>query len=134
MDASFLLLLWNKQCRQRGSHTTRPTQTHPCTSQHTPSCTEGKVAALYFEIILILIEDQFINKGRLVGVCGAVGSGKSSLLSAILGQMILERGRVSVDGSFAYVSQQAWIINCTLRENILFGEPFDAERYVLIIV
>lgn len=48
--------------------------------------------------------------------------------------MILERGRVSVDGSFAYVSQQAWIINCTLRENILFGEPFDAERYVLIIV
>ena len=70
------------------------------------------------------------TKSCLVGVCGAVGSGKSSLLSAVLGQMILERGRVMVDGDFAYVSQQAWIINCTLRENILFGEPFDGEKLV----
>ena len=73
------------------------------------------------------------TKGCLVGVCGAVGSGKSSLLSAVLGQMILERGRVMVDGDFAYVSQQAWIINCTLKENILFGEPFDSEKLVLLI-
>lgn len=69
-------------------------------------------------------------KGRLVAVCGTVGSGKSSLLSAILGQMILEQGRVTIDGSFAYVSQQAWIMNCTLKENILFGEPFEMEKFV----
>ncbi len=62
-----------------------------------------------------------------------MGCGKSSLLSAILGQMILERGRIAVDGNFAYVSQQAWIINCTLRENILFGEPFDVEKLVKLI-
>ena len=70
------------------------------------------------------------RKGRLVGVCGTVGSSKSSLISAILGQMILVQGRVTVDGSFAYVSQQAWIINCTLRDNILFGETFDVERLI----
>jgi ATP-binding cassette subfamily C (CFTR/MRP) protein 5 len=71
-----------------------------------------------------------VRKGRLVGVCGTVGSSKSSLISAILGQMILAQGRVTIDGSFAYVSQQAWIINCTLRDNILFGETFDVERLV----
>lgn len=72
-----------------------------------------------------------VPKGRLVAVCGTVGSGKSSLLSAILGQMILEQGRVTIDGSFAYVSQQAWIMNCTLKENILFGEPFEMEKFVV---
>lgn len=64
-------------------------------------------------------------QGKLVGVCGTVGSGKSSLLSAILNQMVLEKGRIAVDGSFAYVSQQAWIMNCSLRGNILFGELYD---------
>lgn len=63
-----------------------------------------------------------------MGICGTVGAGKSSLLSAILGQMKLEKGTVSVDGSFAYVSQQAWIMNCSLQDNILFGEPFDAKK------
>lgn len=64
-----------------------------------------------------------------MAVCGAVGSGKSSLLSAILGHMKIDQGRVSVDGSFAYVSQQAWIMNSSLRDNILFGEAFDPKRY-----
>lgn len=61
-------------------------------------------------------------QGTLVGVCGAVGAGKSSLLSAILGNMNLEKGRLALDGSLAYVSQQPWIVNSTLRDNILFGE------------
>jgi len=64
-----------------------------------------------------------------VGVCGAVGCGKSSLISALLGQMKVEEGTVSIDGSFAYVSQQAWIMNCSLQDNILFGESFDAKKY-----
>lgn len=67
-----------------------------------------------------------------MGVCGSVGSGKSSLLSAILGQMHLVKGRVSIDGSFAYVSQQAWIMNSTLRENITFGGEFDDHLYARI--
>ena len=43
--------------------------------------------------------------------------------------MKLDRGSVALDGLFAYVSQQAWIMNCSLKDNILFGEPFDAKKY-----
>ncbi|XP_043666582.1 multidrug resistance-associated protein 5-like isoform X2 [Vespula pensylvanica] len=68
-------------------------------------------------------------KGKLIGICGQVGSGKSSLLLAILGQLQIIKGQLSREGSCAYVSQQAWIINSTLKENILFGEQFDAKRY-----
>jgi ABC-type multidrug transport system fused ATPase/permease subunit len=69
-----------------------------------------------------------VRQGNLVGVCGEVGSGKSSLLSAILGKMNKECGRVMIDGSLAYVSQQPWIMNATLKDNILFGEPFNVEK------
>ncbi|XP_054839830.1 ATP-binding cassette sub-family C member 5 isoform X3 [Eublepharis macularius] len=75
--------------------------------------------------------DRF--KGKLVGICGSVGSGKTSLISAILGQMTLLEGSISVDGTFAYVAQQAWILNATLRDNILFGKEFDEERYNTVL-
>lgn len=68
-------------------------------------------------------------KGELVGICGQVGSGKSSLLLAALGQLKMTQGHISREGSCAYVSQQAWIVNTTLKENILFGNQFDAKRY-----
>uniref|UniRef100_A0A8C4M5W3 ATP-binding cassette sub-family C member 5 n=1 Tax=Equus asinus asinus TaxID=83772 RepID=A0A8C4M5W3_EQUAS len=68
-------------------------------------------------------------QGKLVGICGSVGSGKTSLISAILGQMTLLEGSIAVSGTFAYVAQQAWILNATLRDNILFGKEFDEERY-----
>ncbi|XP_068402432.1 ATP-binding cassette sub-family C member 5 isoform X5 [Eschrichtius robustus] len=71
--------------------------------------------------------DRF--KGKLVGICGSVGSGKTSLISSILGQMSLLEGSIAVNGTFAYVAQQAWILNATLRDNILFGKEFDEERY-----
>uniref|UniRef100_A0A672MLQ8 ATP-binding cassette sub-family C member 5 n=1 Tax=Sinocyclocheilus grahami TaxID=75366 RepID=A0A672MLQ8_SINGR len=73
--------------------------------------------------------DLCIRKGSLVGVCGGVGSGKSSLLSALLGQMTLLGGSVAVNGDFAYVAQQAWILNDSLRENILFGQKYIEEKY-----
>nr|CAD7442232.1 unnamed protein product [Timema bartmani] len=69
------------------------------------------------------------RKGHLVGVCGQVGSGKTSLLLAALGQIRLVTGQVTRDGTCAYVSQEPWVLNATLRENILFGENFDAKRY-----
>ncbi|XP_043560558.1 multidrug resistance-associated protein 5-like isoform X2 [Chiloscyllium plagiosum] len=68
-------------------------------------------------------------KGKLVGICGSVGSGKSSLISAVLGQLILLEGTVAVRGTFAYVAQQAWLLNATLRDNILFGKKYEEERY-----
>ncbi|KAJ2063092.1 hypothetical protein GGI17_001939 [Coemansia sp. S146] len=94
--------------------------------------------------------------GVLSIVAGPTGSGKSSLLSALIGEMTLTRGRVllptvnlrletnndykyrdiiklSDDGlairDIAYVAQEAWLRNATIRENILFGEHYDASRY-----
>ncbi|KAJ2889627.1 hypothetical protein IWW38_004597, partial [Coemansia aciculifera] len=69
------------------------------------------------------------KRNQLVAVIGRVGAGKSSLASAILGDMIKVSGKVTVCGSLAYVPQQAWIMNATLRDNILFGHRFDQVLY-----
>ncbi|XP_046853046.1 multidrug resistance-associated protein 1-like isoform X2 [Xenia sp. Carnegie-2017] len=74
-----------------------------------------------------------VNHGGLVAIVGHVGCGKSSLLSAILGDIKKLAGHVYLQGSVAYVSQQAWIQNATLRENILFGKRKNNERYRLVI-
>ena len=81
------------------------------------------------------LQDVDIKVGRnsLTAVVGAVGSGKSSLISAILGDMEKETGTVKVNGKVAYVPQQAWMLNATLKDNILFGKPFDADRYNKVI-
>ncbi|XP_075392495.1 ATP-binding cassette sub-family C member 12 isoform X3 [Tenrec ecaudatus] len=70
-----------------------------------------------------------VRKGKILGICGNVGSGKSSLIAALLGQMQLQEGIVAVNGTLAYVSQQAWIFHGNVRENILFGEKYDHQRY-----
>ncbi|XP_060742129.1 ATP-binding cassette sub-family C member 5 isoform X1 [Tachysurus vachellii] len=74
-----------------------------------------------------------VRKGSLLGVCGAVGSGKSSMLSALLGQMTLLGGSVAANGGFAYAAQQAWILNSSLRENILFGKDYVEEKYNAVL-
>uniref|UniRef100_A0A8C6AIQ6 ATP binding cassette subfamily C member 12 n=1 Tax=Monodon monoceros TaxID=40151 RepID=A0A8C6AIQ6_MONMO len=70
-----------------------------------------------------------VRKGKVLGICGNVGSGKSSLLAALLGQMQLRQGIVAFNETLAYVSQQAWIFQGNVRENILFGEKYDHQRY-----
>uniref|UniRef100_A0AAQ4P4I1 ATP-binding cassette sub-family C member 5 n=1 Tax=Gasterosteus aculeatus aculeatus TaxID=481459 RepID=A0AAQ4P4I1_GASAC len=70
-----------------------------------------------------------LPKGKLLGICGNVGSGKTSLISSILEQMHLLQGSVTADGTFAYVSQQAWIFHGTVQENVIMGEPLDQSKY-----
>ncbi|XP_021203914.2 multidrug resistance-associated protein 1 isoform X3 [Bombyx mori] len=70
-----------------------------------------------------------VPRGSLVAIVGAVGAGKSSLLSALLGEMTKVSGRVNVHGTIAYVSQEPWIQNATLKDNILFGKPFNKYKY-----
>lgn len=70
-----------------------------------------------------------IPKGSLTAVVGSVGCGKSSLMSAILGEMEKESGSVTTRGKIAYVAQQAWIQNSTLKDNILFCKEFDQKKY-----
>ncbi|CAM1291421.1 ABCC5 (predicted) [Pycnogonum litorale] len=74
-----------------------------------------------------------VTQGSTVAIIGATGSGKSSLLCAILDQMTLVSGSVTVRGSCAYVSQEHWVLNATLRENILMGSDFDAARYYNVV-
>ncbi|XP_012271250.1 multidrug resistance-associated protein 1 isoform X2 [Orussus abietinus] len=74
-----------------------------------------------------------VQQGQLVAVVGTVGSGKSSLISALLGEMEKLSGRVNTKGSIAYVSQQAWIQNATLQDNVLFGKPLDKALYNRVI-
>ncbi|XP_016840836.1 multidrug resistance-associated protein 1 isoform X3 [Nasonia vitripennis] len=74
-----------------------------------------------------------VKQGQLVAVVGTVGSGKSSLISALLGEMEKLSGRVNTRGSIAYVSQQAWIQNATLQDNILFGKPLDKALYHRVV-
>ncbi|NWW22240.1 MRP1 protein, partial [Falcunculus frontatus] len=74
-----------------------------------------------------------IPEGSLVAVVGQVGSGKSSFLSAVLGEMEKLEGMVQRRGSVAYVSQQAWIQNDSLQENILFGSNLNRPYYDLVL-
>ncbi|KAI4310612.1 hypothetical protein MLD38_035578 [Melastoma candidum] len=64
-----------------------------------------------------------------VAICGTVGSGKSSLLSCILGEMKKVSGQVKVSGTKAYVPQSPWILTGDVRENILFGSTYDAVTH-----
>lgn len=73
-----------------------------------------------------------IDHPQLVAIIGEVGSGKSSLLAALQNQMMSEvsaNEEFVVEGRIAYVPQTAWIQNASIRENILFGTPYDAQRY-----
>jgi ATP-binding cassette subfamily C (CFTR/MRP) protein 1 len=102
-------------------------------SLHTVDATElAKGPALTLQDISCTIE-----AGSLVAVVGAVGSGKSSFLSAILGEMEpLHDSKVYVprpagvkDGYISYCAQTPWVVNATLRDNVLFGREYDQERY-----
>ncbi|XP_023742702.1 ABC transporter C family member 10 [Lactuca sativa] len=71
--------------------------------------------------------------GKKVAICGEVGSGKSTLISAVLGEVPHTKGTIEVNGKMAYVSQTAWIQTGTIRDNILFGNLMDEEKYQYVI-
>ncbi|CEP16804.1 hypothetical protein [Parasitella parasitica] len=85
--------------------------------------------------------------GKFSIVCGPTGSGKTSLLASLLGETFCLSGRAilprtipdklsSLGGAvsgIAYVAQTAWLQNCSIRDNILFGLPFDEERYEAVL-
>lgn len=74
-----------------------------------------------------------VAKGSLTAVVGRVGQGKTSLLSALIGEMYKRQGSVRIRGKLAYAAQQAWIINASLKDNITFGLEFDQEKYDRIV-
>ena len=70
-----------------------------------------------------------VPRGSLVAIIGTVGSGKSSLLQAIIGEMKKTSGSVNLYGSISYAQQQPWITNSSLQDNILFGLPLDTKKF-----
>ncbi|RUS69501.1 hypothetical protein EGW08_022736 [Elysia chlorotica] len=74
-----------------------------------------------------------VQPASLVAVIGPVGSGKTSVLMSILGELPVQSGSVRAQGKIAYVSQHPWIFSGSLRQNILFGQHWDQHRYDKII-
>lgn len=75
-----------------------------------------------------------IMRGQMVAVCGSVGSGKSSLLCSIIGEIPkIGRAGINVFGSTAYVPQSAWIQTGTVRDNVLFGKHMEQRLYDEVI-
>lgn len=74
-----------------------------------------------------------IKAPSLLGVVGPVGSGKSTLLSVILGEVPLVSGDVKISGKISYASQEPWIFEGTIKENIVFIEPYNAQRYQKVL-
>ena len=77
-----------------------------------------------------------IKEGEFICIIGEVGSGKSSLIQAILNNMIIQNSnntKIIVNGKISYVGQEAWIQNNTVQNNILFYQPYNAEKYQKIL-
>ncbi|KAG0032210.1 hypothetical protein BGZ81_011465 [Podila clonocystis] len=74
-----------------------------------------------------------VSMGHLTAIVGRVGQGKTSLFNAIIGDMYKRQGSVKIYGRIAYAPQQTWIINATLKDNIVFGLEFDQEKYDRIV-
>ncbi|CAG7855058.1 Canalicular multispecific organic anion transporter 1 AltName: Full=ATP-binding cassette sub-family C member 2 [Serendipita indica DSM 11827] len=81
------------------------------------------------EIFKLKNINMHIAKGQFIGIVGKVGSGKSSLLNALIGEMRKTNGSVSFNGTIAYTPQNPWLANATVRDNILFGNPYDEARF-----
>jgi ATP-binding cassette subfamily C (CFTR/MRP) protein 1 len=73
--------------------------------------------------------DLTFGRNELVAIIGSVGSGKSSLLAALAGDMRKTNGEVVIGASRAFCPQYAWIQNASVRENIIFGQEFDQKWY-----
>ncbi|XP_048454277.1 multidrug resistance-associated protein 4 [Rhincodon typus] len=74
-----------------------------------------------------------LKPGELVAVIGPVGSGKSSILAAILGELANENGILDIKGKIAYCAQQPWVFPGTVRSNILFGKEYQRTKYEKIV-
>ncbi|KAL1970957.1 hypothetical protein VTN77DRAFT_2791 [Rasamsonia byssochlamydoides] len=116
----------------------------------TSKCKAGAPVGESDAFRLIDIDVSF-RLGKLNVIAGPTGSGKTSLLMALLGEMKLLEGQVHLPGvttnraelpvdpetllteSVAYCAQEAWLVNDTIKENIVFASPFDKQRYNAVI-
>ncbi|XP_058839985.1 ATP-binding cassette sub-family C member 4-like [Topomyia yanbarensis] len=74
-----------------------------------------------------------IEAGRLCVVIGPVGSGKTTLLQVMLGELEVDEGLVQINGTISYAAQEPWLFGDSIRNNILFVEEYDEQRYLTVI-
>uniref|UniRef100_A0A4W5RHE6 Cystic fibrosis transmembrane conductance regulator n=1 Tax=Hucho hucho TaxID=62062 RepID=A0A4W5RHE6_9TELE len=75
----------------------------------------------------------YLEKGKMLAVAGSTGSGKSSLLMMILGELVPSEGKIRHSGRISFSPQTSWIMPGTIRDNILFGLTYDEFRYTSVI-
>ncbi|XP_054655590.1 ATP-binding cassette sub-family C member 4-like isoform X3 [Dunckerocampus dactyliophorus] len=101
------------------------------------NCIEMKSLTCYWDKVLDAPSLQDITltvkSHQLLAIIGPVGAGKSSLLSAILGELPHESGMMMVRGQVNYASQQPWVFPGTIRSNILFGRGLDRQKYERVL-
>ncbi|WFD31665.1 hypothetical protein MSPP1_002704 [Malassezia sp. CBS 17886] len=121
-------------CLRRATHHTK----HGTAPENSASETAAAAARTILVPAALREQDRFamaplsltIARGELCAIIGPVGSGKSSLILGAIGEMQLTGGEMTWGSKhIAYCSQSAWIQNATVRDNILFGQPWDEERY-----
>uniref|UniRef100_A0A8C1NBS4 ATP-binding cassette, sub-family C (CFTR/MRP), member 3 n=1 Tax=Cyprinus carpio TaxID=7962 RepID=A0A8C1NBS4_CYPCA len=100
-------------------------------ANETFSCVKG-LTVINWRLMCCSI-NVMVPQGSLLAVVGHVGCGKTSLVCALLGEMEKLEGQISIRGSVAYVPQQAWIQNATVRDNILFGRPYVEQKYRCVL-
>lgn len=136
-----------RRSRQDNLQETRIALTDATLTWGSKAAEASKGSADAFRLININVEFEV---GKLNVIAGPTGSGKTSLLMALLGEMKLLEGYVYIPGgqvrqdlrpdpdtglteSVAYCAQQPWLVNATIKENILFASPFDCQRYKAVL-
>ncbi|XP_025405411.1 probable multidrug resistance-associated protein lethal(2)03659 isoform X2 [Sipha flava] len=77
--------------------------------------------------------DLTVKSGQLVAIIGPVGAGKSSLIQAIIRELPLIKGQISVSGVISYASQEPWLFTGSIQQNIIFNSPMDKDRYKQVV-
>lgn len=116
--------------KDKGSNKSSAVPSAAPTPDRTPTPTPTPPPAEPFSVRDLNLD---IPRGQLVGIIGPVGSGKSSILQGLLGEMKTLSGSVAFGGTIGYCQQSAWIQNATIRDNILFGQPWDEAKYWSVI-
>ena len=111
------------KCDTTGERFERPHIQMRKVSSHIQTKKDSNMLRLFNEISLQC------NESDLIAITGPAGSGKSSVLEAIIGEVPVTNGQISVTGKIAYLPQNPWLFSGTVQENIVFGNHFDEQKY-----
>ena len=107
-----------------------PSRRHSSISLYDVSCNEITASRHFSGLTNVTF---YCRQGEMIAITGRSGSGKTTVLQSIAGELPLVQGQIFANGKIAYVAQKPWIFKGTLRENIVFGESFNESRYAKVM-